>query len=217
MTRYAAGISTADHHRGDGGLSGTRKVVAGYAYSMSIKLGRLVRRTHSATGSCHENSRLSCHPDRVRGPPLRAASGLHASWALRTIVEVISDDGISGLSETHGGRTVVDDPLGSGEPGDFKQAPFPSARGPCRRRMPAGVAHRRARTSSARGFPVFHRSPSRRQAIAPHEPRALLRTRSAGRSLRLVGCRAFGLARPCARNRLSPLVHCCISGPAALL
>jgi glucarate dehydratase len=63
-------------------------------------------------------------PIALGDPPLRAASGLHASWALRTIVEVISDDGISGLSETHGGRTVVDDPLGSGEPGDFKQAPF---------------------------------------------------------------------------------------------
>ena len=42
-------------------------------------------------------------------PPLRAASGLHAPWALRTIVEVVSDDGISGVSETHGGSVVVDD------------------------------------------------------------------------------------------------------------
>ena len=36
-------------------------------------------------------------------PPLRAASGLHAPYALRTIVEVVSDDGITGVSETHGG------------------------------------------------------------------------------------------------------------------
>ena len=44
-------------------------------------------------------------------PPLRAASGLHAPWALRTIVEVVSDDGVSGVSETHGGTAVVDDLL----------------------------------------------------------------------------------------------------------
>lgn len=44
-------------------------------------------------------------------PPLRAAFGLHAPWALRTIVEVVSDDGISGVSETHGGAAVVEDLL----------------------------------------------------------------------------------------------------------
>jgi len=42
-------------------------------------------------------------------PPLRAAFGLHAPYALRTIVEITSDDGISGVSETHGGAAVVDD------------------------------------------------------------------------------------------------------------
>lgn len=42
-------------------------------------------------------------------PPLRAAFGLHAPYALRTIVELVSDDGISGVSETHGGAAVVSD------------------------------------------------------------------------------------------------------------
>ncbi len=42
-------------------------------------------------------------------PPLRAAFGLHAPYALRTIVEIVSDDGISGVSETHGGAAVVGD------------------------------------------------------------------------------------------------------------
>jgi glucarate dehydratase len=42
-------------------------------------------------------------------PPLRAASGLHAPYALRTIVEIVSDDGISGVGETHGGAAVVAD------------------------------------------------------------------------------------------------------------
>lgn len=42
-------------------------------------------------------------------PPLRAAFGLHAPYALRTIIEIVSDEGISGVSETHGGAAVVDD------------------------------------------------------------------------------------------------------------
>jgi glucarate dehydratase len=42
-------------------------------------------------------------------PPLRAAMGLHAPYALRTIVELVADDGTTGVSETHGGTAVVDD------------------------------------------------------------------------------------------------------------
>ncbi len=42
-------------------------------------------------------------------PPLRAAFGLHAPYALRTIVELTTDDGITGVSETHGGTAVVAD------------------------------------------------------------------------------------------------------------
>lgn len=42
-------------------------------------------------------------------PPVRAAFGLHAPYALRTIVELVTDDGLSGVSETHGGAAVVAD------------------------------------------------------------------------------------------------------------
>ena len=42
-------------------------------------------------------------------PPLHAASGLHAPYALRTIVEVVSDDGISGVGETQGGAAALAD------------------------------------------------------------------------------------------------------------
>jgi glucarate dehydratase len=42
-------------------------------------------------------------------PPVRAAFGLHAPYALRTIVELVTDVGITGLSETHGGAAVVED------------------------------------------------------------------------------------------------------------
>ena len=42
-------------------------------------------------------------------PPVRAAFGLHAPYALRTVVEIVSDDGLTGVSETHGGAAVVND------------------------------------------------------------------------------------------------------------
>lgn len=48
-------------------------------------------------------------------PPLRAAMGLHAPYALRTVVEIVADDGTTGVSETHGGAAVVDDLLAIGE------------------------------------------------------------------------------------------------------
>ena len=48
-------------------------------------------------------------PIAFADPPLRAASGLHAPYALRTIVEIVADDGTSGVSETHGGAAVVAD------------------------------------------------------------------------------------------------------------
>jgi glucarate dehydratase len=48
-------------------------------------------------------------PIAIGDPPLRAAFGLHAPYALRTIVEVVGDDGSVGVSETHGGEAVVAD------------------------------------------------------------------------------------------------------------
>jgi glucarate dehydratase len=42
-------------------------------------------------------------------PPVRAAMGLHAPYALRTIIELVADDGTTGISETHGGAAVVAD------------------------------------------------------------------------------------------------------------
>ena len=54
-------------------------------------------------------------PIAFADPPLRSAFGLHAPYALRTIVELVSDDGISGVSETHGGAAVVDELLALGD------------------------------------------------------------------------------------------------------
>lgn len=48
-------------------------------------------------------------PIALTDPPLRSAFGLHAPYALRTIVELVADNGLTGLSETHGGEAVVRD------------------------------------------------------------------------------------------------------------
>ncbi len=49
-------------------------------------------------------------PIAIVDPPLLNAAGLHAPYALRTIVELVTDDGISGISEIPG-TTGIDDAL----------------------------------------------------------------------------------------------------------
>ncbi len=46
---------------------------------------------------------LILHPIAIADPPLRSSYGLHAPFALRTIVELRSDSGITGIAETYGG------------------------------------------------------------------------------------------------------------------
>ncbi|MFI7462612.1 glucarate dehydratase family protein [Nonomuraea sp. NPDC049646] len=41
-------------------------------------------------------------PVAFRDPPLLNAAGVHEPWALRTIVEIVTDEGLSGLGETYG-------------------------------------------------------------------------------------------------------------------
>lgn len=48
-------------------------------------------------------SGLRLHPIAVADAPLRSSYGRHAPYALRTIVELTSTDGITGISETYGG------------------------------------------------------------------------------------------------------------------
>lgn len=43
------------------------------------------------------------HSIAIADPPLRSSYGLHAPYALRTILELESDEGVVGISETHGG------------------------------------------------------------------------------------------------------------------
>lgn len=48
-------------------------------------------------------SDLVLHPVAVADPPLRSSYGLHAPYALRTILELKTTEGITGISETYGG------------------------------------------------------------------------------------------------------------------
>lgn len=50
---------------------------------------------------------LKVHSIAIADPPLRSSYGLHAPYALRTILELISDDGITGIAETHGGDSIA--------------------------------------------------------------------------------------------------------------
>jgi glucarate dehydratase len=50
---------------------------------------------------------LRIHPIAIADPPLRSSYGLHAPYALRTIVELIGDEGVIGISETYGGDAQV--------------------------------------------------------------------------------------------------------------
>lgn len=47
---------------------------------------------------------LRVHSIAIADPPLRSSYGLHAPYALRTIIEVQSEDGIIGINETYGGE-----------------------------------------------------------------------------------------------------------------
>ena len=50
---------------------------------------------------------LRATPVAIGDPPLRSAFGLHAPFALRTIVEVELDDGNVGIGETYGGEAPL--------------------------------------------------------------------------------------------------------------
>ncbi len=47
---------------------------------------------------------LRVHSIAIADPPLRSSYGLHAPYALRTVLEIESEDGIVGIAETYGGE-----------------------------------------------------------------------------------------------------------------
>ena len=48
-------------------------------------------------------------PIAMADPPLLSSYGLHAPYALRTVVELVSEDGLTGAAETHGGEGPLGD------------------------------------------------------------------------------------------------------------
>src|SRR5688572_13281011 len=46
-------------------------------------------------------------PVAMADPPLFSSYGLHAPYALRTVVELVSEDGLTGAAETHGGEQTL--------------------------------------------------------------------------------------------------------------
>src|SRR5256885_16955541 len=50
---------------------------------------------------------LRVHSIAIADPPIRSSYGLHAPYALRTIIELESEDGTIGVSETYGGDAQV--------------------------------------------------------------------------------------------------------------
>src|SRR5579872_180828 len=52
-------------------------------------------------------SELRLHPVAIADGPLRSSYGLHAPYALRTLVELKTTDGLTGISETYGGDGPV--------------------------------------------------------------------------------------------------------------
>lgn len=50
---------------------------------------------------------FNIHAIAIADPPLRSSYGLHQPYALRTVIELISEDGIVGINETYGGDAQV--------------------------------------------------------------------------------------------------------------
>lgn len=50
---------------------------------------------------------LRVHSIAIADPPLRSSYGLHQPYALRTILELVGEDGLVGLAETHGGDAIA--------------------------------------------------------------------------------------------------------------
>src|SRR5439155_25867284 len=74
--------------------------------------GRLARISQSAGGTPalpkHLMRIVEMHvtPIVLGDPPLLNAAGLHAPWCLRTVVELVADNGLTGLAEVPGSTAI---------------------------------------------------------------------------------------------------------------
>ena len=53
-------------------------------------------------------SEIRVTPVAIKDPPLRNVHGVHQPYALRAVIEVLTDEGLVGLGETYGGAAHVD-------------------------------------------------------------------------------------------------------------
>jgi glucarate dehydratase len=66
---------------------------------------------------------MRVHSIAIADPPLRSSYGLHQPYALRTILELVSDDKLVGLAETHGSEAIAKG-FGALKPRVVGQDPF---------------------------------------------------------------------------------------------
>ena len=64
-------------------------------------------------GPCIREIRVT--PIAITDPPLLNAAGLHAPYALRTVMEIVTDDGITGVSEIPGNAAINEALASAGE------------------------------------------------------------------------------------------------------
>ena len=71
-----------------------------------MKTGSIPSPARTAEGAMRIND-LIVHSIAIADPPLRSSYGRHQPYALRTIIELKSDAGLTGIAETHGGDAIA--------------------------------------------------------------------------------------------------------------
>src|SRR5436305_1078548 len=97
------GISRRDCLRG--AMAGAGAFTAGLPESVNAQSVRARLLPESRSDFTIKDVRVT--PIALPDPPLLASSGCHGPYFLRTIVEIMTSDGVSGIGETGGGERTV--------------------------------------------------------------------------------------------------------------
>ncbi len=86
-------------------------LTAGVMAGQSVFSRTLAQDTAGAAKRSHDLTikEVVVTPIALPDPPILAASGCHGPYFLRTIVEIVTADGLRGIGETHGGENTVRD------------------------------------------------------------------------------------------------------------
>ncbi len=79
-------------------------MTGGFSFLPSLTAGSKLRVKLPQSGPLIKEAIVT--PIAIEDPPLLNAAGLHAPYALRLVIELVTDDGISGISELHGGERI---------------------------------------------------------------------------------------------------------------